>query len=169
MAALGFQGVSAAMAKLEKHKLLVLGSITETKRRIVRHVLNDLVKNSPQWSGNLASQWYVEVHGKKGSYRPIAGYSAQRTRDEAYSMGDDPAVSQTLAREYVTIDEIRWNSKVQISNYAPYADQVEKGIGPEGTQGIRPENILASYGAVAMVGYVSVKYNNLRYLRGLAI
>ena len=168
MAAIGFQGVAAALAKLVKHKLLIRGSITDTKRRVVRHVLKDLVTNSPQWSGNLAQQWYVEFHGQKGHYQQIASYGEARTRDEAYSMGDDPAVSQTLAREYAKIDKIRWNSKIEIVNYAPYASDVEAGVGPDGLA-IRPENQLASYGGVAMVGYVTMKYNNLRYLKGLAI
>ena len=175
MAQVGFKGVDNMMRKLDKHKLLVLGSIAATKRQVVTAVMVDLVKNSPQWSGNLASQWYVEFHGHKGSYRPIPDYvepHSWRYTDDHYSMGDDPAVSQTIAREKAKIENIRWNSKVQIINYAPYASDVEAGFGPEGFSGqprpIRPENILASYGKVAMAAYVTTKYNNLRYLRRAA-
>lgn len=176
MASIGFTGLQAAMRKLEKHKLLIHGQIADTKRRIVKHVLTDLVTNSPQWSGNLASQWYVEhASSPKGSYKPLPEYMTPYAWEPLYDphqMGDNPAVANTLARELPKVASIKWNSSVKIVNYAPYAEDVENNIGPEGMDGtqheIRPENLLPSYGAVAMVGYASMKYNNLRYLRGLA-
>lgn len=162
----GFQGVDRLMARLEQKKALIYGQITDTKKRIVRHVLTDLVKGSPQWSGNLASQWYVEFHGQRGSYHQIANYSAETWyANQHYQMGDDPAVTRTLNRELPKIDGIRWNSKVRIVNYAPYAAEVEQGIGPEG-QPIRDENL--ELGRVAMVAYVANKYNNIRTLKRLA-
>lgn len=163
------QGIDKIMAKLEKHKLLVHGTITSTKRAVVQSVLEDLVRHSPQWSGNLAQQWYVETTGYSGGYHPKRTYISPEDDGpgdvEPYQMGDDPAVSYTLRREAKRIASIRWNSKVQIVNHAPYAAEVEEGKGPGNTQ-IRQENRLASYGGVAMVGYVTTKYNNLRYIKG---
>ena len=177
MPTIGFNGVKTAMAKLEKAKKLIPEQIAKTKRRIVNAVLTDLVTNSPQWSGNLARQWYVEhASSPKGQYRQITGYKppdSWEATDEHYNMGDNPAVAYTLRRERAKIEKIKWNSTVRIVNYAPYAEEVEMNMGPIGRSGqrlaIRSENIHAQYGAVAMVGYASMKYSNLRYLKNLAV
>ena len=159
------KGMDGMIAKLKKHKLLMEDEITDTKQRLAKLVFTDLVRGSPQWSGNLASNWYIEFHGNTGSYRPIPGYSEenwQRTEGEdLYQVGDDPAVSNTIGRELPKIPSIRWNSKVTIANYTPYAAEVEEGIGPFGP--IRDVNY--KYGQIAMVGYVMAKYSKLRTLK----
>lgn len=156
-------GIEGMMAKLKRHELLVKGKIAETKRRLVTDIFTDLVKGSPQWSGNLASNWYIEFTGSKGSYRPVAGYSDNNwQRDEPYQLGDDPAVTSTLDRELPKVSQIKWNTNVKLVNYAPYALEVEAGTGPDGKP-IREENY--RYGQIAMVGYVSTKYNALRTLK----
>ena len=165
------KGINAMVAKLRKHQLIMQGKITETKRKLVRDVFTDLVKGSPQWSGNLASNWYIEFHGNKGSYSPIDNYDPQNWKDvEHYQAGADPAVSRTLQRELSKLNQIRWNSKVQIVNYTPYAQEVEDGQGP-GYKGIRPENYKFTgtgskqYGRIAMKEYVLMKYGQLRTLK----
>lgn len=175
---IGFTGIDAAIAKLQRNKLLVRGQLTDTKKRLVRHVLTDLIMNSPQWSGNLVAQWHLELHGSRGAYRQIAEYVPPeqfRGRSDPNQMGDLPA-HVVLQEQLALISLIRWNSKIRITNYAPYASEVEDNIGPasnDATQdgdhkGIRLENRLASYGRVAMIGYVEMKYSNLRKLRTLA-
>jgi hypothetical protein len=77
-------------------------------------------------------------------------------------VGDDPAVSTTLARELAKVADIRWNSKVQLVNYTPYASEVEAGTGPNGKP-IRKENY--KYGQIAMAAYVVTKYSSLRTLK----
>ena len=157
------KNIDGFIAKLKKHKLLVQGQVAETKRRLVRDIFTDLVQGSPQWSGNLASNWYIEFHGNEGRYSKIAGYKPKDwKRDDPYHAGDDPAVSKTLMRELPKIANIRWNSKVQIVNYAPYASDVEAGLGPDGKP-IREANY--KYGQIAMAGYVTAKYSQLRTLK----
>ena len=172
MAAIEFKGVEQMMAKLKKHELLVLGRVTATKRNIIKKIFTDLVEHSPQWSGNLASNWYIEFHGKTGSYVQNQNYVPPdmfKWKDNPQQMGNDPAVREALTRELPKLAEIRWNSKVRIMNYTPYASDVEQNIGPVspiwGQRDIREENKLASYGGVAMVGYVIMKYKNLRNLK----
>ena len=149
--------------KLKKHELQAKGNIAATKRRLVKDVFTDLVKGSPQWSGNLAQNWYIEFHGFTGTYEPIPGYDEKNWNEgEHYQVGANPAVARTLGREVPRIAQIRWNSKVQIANYTPYAEEVEAGQGPDGKP-IREENY--KYGQIAMVGYVNVKYNALRTLK----
>lgn len=165
---LKLHGVEAAMEKLKKHELLVKGKIADTKRNLIRAVMYDLILHSPQWSGNLASQWYVETNlNTNGAYRPLPGYMAPdmwRSTENPYVRGDDPALHMTASRELPGVSNIKWNTKVRIVNHAPYALEVENNIGPPG-KSIREENQLASYGGVAMVGYVTMKYSNLRNIK----
>jgi len=171
---LEFKGVEAAIARIRKAEIDLQNKVAETKKRLVRHIITDLISNSPQWSGNLAQQWYVEYTGHSGSYHQKHSYVPPELwrgqpfvrGEEPYHMGDNPAVSYTLGRELPKVEGIRWNTKVTIANHAPYAEEVEAGIGPNGRP-IRSEN-LGYAGGVAMVAYVTLKYKNLRYLRGLA-
>lgn len=176
---IGFTGIDAAIKKLEKHKLLIKGQVTDTKKRLVRHVLTDLILQTPQWSGNLVSQWYLEFHGHKGAYRQTSDYVPPekfRGRADPLQMGDMPAHAQ-LSEQLALVSEIRWNTKVRIVNYAPYAAEVEDNLGPHhfdatgdgDRRDIREVNRLASYGKVAMVGYVTMKYNRLSTIKRLAI
>ena len=157
------KNIDGFIAKLRKHQLIVEGHVTETKRRLVRDIFTDLVQGSPQWSGNLASNWYIEFHGNTGRYKKIRDYKVRDwRRDDPYYAGADPAVTKTLNRELPKIADIRWNSKIQIVNYAPYAASVEMGVGPEGRK-IRDVNY--KYGQIAMAGYVVAKYSQLRTLK----
>ena len=165
-----FTGIDAAVAKMKKDGLRIKESVTEIKQKLVYEVYSDLVNLSPQWSGNLAKQWYIEVSGRKGSYRRISTYvSPKNSKGPSsvhYQRGDDPAVSEAIIRELSKISDIKWNSKVSIINHAPYAADVEAGIGPttaKGTLAIRPENLY--YGRVAMSEFVARKYNKLSTLR----
>lgn len=157
------KGINGMIAKLQKHKLIVAGEIANVKRKLVTDVFTDLVRGSPQWSGNLAQNWYIEFHGHRGTYSPIRGYdSSNWNKGDHYQVGDDPAVTITLARELAKVSQIRWNSKVQLVNYTPYAAAVEAGDGPDGRP-IRDVNY--KYGQIAMAGYVQTKYSALRTLK----
>ena len=157
------KNIDGFIAKLKKHQLLVEGQVTETKRRLVRDIFTDLVQGSPQWSGNLASNWYIEFHGNTGGYKKIRDYRVRDwRRDDPYYAGADPAVTKTLNRELPKTAGIRWNSKIQIVNYAPYAASVEMGVGPGGRP-IRDVNY--KHGQIAMAGYVVAKYSQLRTLK----
>ena len=79
-------------------------------------------------------------------------------------MGSDPAVSMTVARELQKIKEIRYNSIVKFVNRMPYAEEVERGVGPS-RKPIRDVNRLASYGGVAMIGYLDMKYSAKRMIK----
>ena len=74
------KNIDGFIAKLRKHQLIVEGQVTETKRRLVRDIFTDLVEGSPQWSGNLASNWYIEFHGNAGRYKKIRDYKVRDWR-----------------------------------------------------------------------------------------
>jgi hypothetical protein len=172
------RGSQDFMNKLKKDKVKLLNKTAETHRRIVKHIFTDIVTFTPQWSGNTASNWYIMFKGVPASYHELPGYKPPYMWEpgdtEPYQLGSDPVVSETIARELVKLPRIRWNTKVTIVNKTPYAEDLENNIGPMGEfdyepREIREVNLHPNYGKVAMVAYVSVKYNNLRTLKRLAI
>lgn len=190
MAQAGFTGIEAAIQKLRKHKLLVPGKIAQAKRNLVYAVWVDLVKNTPQWSGNLVENWYIEVAGRKGSYQEVEeyvdpiGWDARtwlEDNGEPYKRGDNLEIHKADGKRLV--DTIRWNSGVKIVNYAPYASFVDQNMGPpipyknkedqwhlskKFKKAFREVNIHPNYGRVAMVGYVTTKYKVLRNTKRFA-
>lgn len=179
MPTLRTRGTKEFLAKLQKDKAKILGKVTETHQRLVYAILVDLVTLTPQWSGNLASNWQLEFHSYSARYRELQGKKAfEVVRGSAmmadfapYQKGDDPAVSIALDREVWKIPQIRWNSKVKITNPTSYASDVNEGRGPLSVNGqelpIRDVNLHPAYGGVAMVGFIDMKYNKLTNLRRL--
>ena len=153
----GDGGAAAFKARLKAVMPTIEAEINTKYRKLVRKVFTDLVENSPQWSGNLASNWRIG----SGGYAQITGYNPQDWyKENPYQVGSDPAVAMTLMREVPKLDAITYKSPVRIFNPTPYAADVEAGQGPNGRP-IREVNKLAEYGGVAMIGYVNQKYNLL--------
>lgn len=165
------RGTRELVNQMKRDITRLKGTVTATHRNLVKTMFLDLVAHTPQWSGELAMHWGIEVHGSTspaaysinnpGWERRVA---ADRRDPEPYQMGSDPAVSITVARELKKIESIRYNSNVRFVNRMPYAEEVERGVGPNGKP-IRDVNRLASYGGVAMVGYLDAKYRNLNQIR----
>lgn len=172
--ALETKGTRNLMAKLKKDMQFLPGQLQATHQRLVRDIFTDLVTNTPQYTGNLARNWTIEFTGVPGKpYQESVERRVIRTEGfksynadtiEVYSAGDDPAVSMVLARELAKIPLIKYNTIVTMRNTTPYAEEVEANYGPNGHD-IRPENIHPTYGKVAMVGYIEMKYKQLRTLR----
>ena len=171
--ALETKGTRSLMAKLKKDMQFLPGQVQATHQRLVRDIFTDLVTNTPQYTGNLARNWTIEFTGVPGkSYGESAdkrdlqelGFKKYRDANEVYERGDDPAVGDTLDRELKKIPLIKYNTIVTMRNTTPYAEEVEANEGPLGAE-IRKENIHPTYGKVAMVGYVEMKYRQLRTLR----
>lgn len=171
--ALETKGTRNLMAKLKKDMQFLPGQLQATHQRLVRDIFTDLVTNTPQYTGNLARNWTIEFTGVPGKpYGESAdkrdlqqlGFKKYQDLNEVYQMGMDPAVGDTLDRELKKISFIKYNTIVTMRNTTPYAEEVEANEGPMGAE-IRPENIHPTYGKVAMVGYIEMKYKQLRTLR----
>lgn len=168
------KGTQSLMAKLKKDLQFLPGQLQATHQRLVKDIFTDLVTNTPQYTGNLARNWTIEFTGVPGKpYGESVERRMIRTEGfraynadtiEVYEAGSDPAVSLTLNRELKKIPLIKYNTIVTMRNTTPYAEEVEANYGPDGLE-IRPENIHPTYGKVAMVGYVEMKYRQLSTLR----
>ena len=158
-------GTSELAQRLHKDVAKIKGSIQRTHQNLVRRMFLDLVAHTPQWSGDLASHWAIEFHGKSAPAPFTQGLG--RVVKDPYQMGSEPTVSMTVAREMSKIPEIRYNSKVSFVNKMPYASEVQAGVGPYNPKTgdyreIRDENKL--FGKVAMIAYIDAKYRNKREL-----
>lgn len=61
-------------------------------------VFTSLVTGSPQWSGNLTSNWNYSVGSPDESYFEIANKKGSRDSDRIFIRGDDPAKGRAIAR-----------------------------------------------------------------------
>ena len=151
--------------RLRKDVAKIKGSIQMTHQNLVRRMFIDLVVHTPQWSGDLASHWAIEFHGKSAP-APFTAGLGERFK-EPYQMGSEPAIRVAVTRELAKIPEIKYNSKVSFVNNMPYTSEVQAGVGPYNPKTgdyreIRDENKL--FGKVAMVAFIDAKYRNKREL-----
>jgi hypothetical protein len=58
------KGIEQLINKLDRQKLAAQRKVQTTVRNIAKNIFIDLVKNTPQWSGNLASHWSI-VYGDR--------------------------------------------------------------------------------------------------------
>jgi hypothetical protein len=157
LSAKGLQGMidQVVYAKLQAEK-----RVTFEYRNLLYNMFHDVVAGTPQWSGNLATNWGIEVAGAPGvRYREHPGYlHTYYGRIAVQKMGNDPAVRETLDRELPKLNNLKWNSKVTFINRTPYAADVQAGVGPNGLP-IRQVNLDAA-GQVIMLNGIKVKYQN---------
>lgn len=164
MGVLGKNNINAFSAKTARQRQQIKTKAAVFIRQKALLVLKDAIKVSPQWSGNFAANWWVEVKGQQGAYTPkfkvnpwqslqaskgVKGRMKQQGDPEAlqYVMGLDPA-------EY--LNNIQWNSVLRLVNYAPVADAIENREIP-----LRPVNtqVIGSQGVVA---FLKTKYSFIR-------
>lgn len=158
MFAVKTRGLTALLQKLDRHKVRVQKNIVKAKVDLATKVFMSVVEGSPQWSGNLAANWKVELGGSGAAYSPIPGYDpANWATTDAYVVGHPIAVGQAIP-ELQKLSGAKWDSRIAISNSTPYASEVEAGHGPNGRP-IRPENYV--YGQIAMVAYAMTKFGVL--------
>lgn len=158
MFAVKTRGLAALLQKLDRHKAYVQRGIVKAKVDLATKVFMSVVEGSPQWSGNLAANWKIELDGAGAGYSPIANYKPLGwSSSEVYEMGHPTAIGHATP-ELQNLSKVRWNSRIGVSNSTPYASEVEAGQGPEGHM-IRPENY--HYGQIAMVAYAMTKFGVL--------
>ena len=165
-------GASAFGKKMKLDLERFKARVTKTHQNLAKMIIRDLIVNSPQWSGELAMHWGIEFAGKSAPQAGTVdnpGWAARESVLPAlfspFQMGMEPAVSVAIAREFRKVPSITYKDTLVFINRMPYAQDVENGVGPNGRP-IRVENQLSSYGGVAMVGYIDMKYSKLKGYKG---
>lgn len=158
-AVMSAKGLAALNSNAQQALLRAQGRVTEDLQERVLTMFVDLLQVTPQWSGNLVSNWQIVVGGqtRAQAYQELPNKSIAWGRIGVHKMGDQEAVDYTLSRELPRINTIRWNSKLAFVNVAPYAEEVQRGQGPDG-RAIRDVNKDA-VGSVMMATYIATKYN----------
>lgn len=173
--ALKITGLEQTIKKLRNAAARHEIKVTEAYRNFVWTVFEDVVRHTPQWSGNLASNWRLEVGGAwvgHGGYRQHPHYAEEGRKLHLPPLYAGHPAATTSALEWAApaILRVRWNSIVRVVNYSPYAEDVEAGIGPDDsaireTNKHRGPNVPAH--GIAMVEYAITKYGKYTY-RNLA-
>lgn len=84
-----------------------------------KEVYKSIVMISPQWSGNLTSNWNYSAGLPDLSYTEIPEKKLTDGKNKApFEMGSDPAVSKALTKA-AQIKLVPWRSPVYITNTTP--------------------------------------------------
>lgn len=154
MVDIDFSGVDAFLTQLDALQRSFNESVNERFKMWVQEIFVDIVQLTPQWSGNLASNWFIGVNSQSESEQTIPEKAFMWPIDAyalPYERGDSPAVDVSIAR----IDDEKYGylDTVYIYNPTEIAPQVEEHL-----INIRPVNLLD--GRVAMVSHAAFFYSS---------
>lgn len=154
--------VSAFVKALQAERARLNLEIRMAYRQWAVVIHADIATLTPQWGGNLASNWYLDIGAPTSTAQELGDLGVRSYRSKAaglrapYSRGADPAVANSLARgKAFPIPTI--TDHVFIHNPVEYAEAVELDVGP---RPIRAVNRVprATTGKVAMVYHAQLKY-----------
>lgn len=152
MVELDTSGIDAFLLQLDALQKSFNFQVNAKYRQWVDVIFTDIVELTPQWSGNLAANWYVGKDAMSASESTIAAKESMWPLDlysVPYERGDPDAVSISLAR--METQEFVWADQVYIYNPTSIAPQVEAE-----SIYIRPENKVD--GRVHMIAHAEYFY-----------
>jgi hypothetical protein len=146
------KAIDLEMARLDRE-------ISEVFYFWTTRIFVDLVRQSPQWSGDLATNWNYSVKEPNYSYTKIENKATGRdgvvdkrrmaVGKIVYQKDMDPAVAEALTR-MKSVAPPTWRDTVYFANATPIAPYVEAH-----SIYIRPVNLIQ--GQVAMIAYTVTK------------
>lgn len=153
MVDLDITGIDAFLSAIETEQKNFNNQISEKYREWLRVIFYDIVELTPQWSGNLAANWFISTSSSTGSEETIAEKSYMWPLSpfvEPHQRGDEPAVSISKAR----FDEevFGYSNQVYIFNPAEIAPEVE-------AQSIYIRGVNLLDGRVAMIAHAYSFYS----------
>lgn len=146
--------VNAWKRKTESAKRKIKSSATSYVRMQVKKVFIEAVKVSPQWSGNYAFNWYIEVRTQQGAYSPAFKVKPWQSLKDPKKAGDNAAISAAMRYLDEMLEPVKWNSAVKLVNYAPVAALIESG-----EVNLRPQNIIP--GGYGVIKHLEMKFKYL--------
>lgn len=149
------KNINAWRVKTKKQKEAIRLKAGVYVQRKAMSVLKDALMVSPQWSGNYAYNWNIEITGfSGGSYSPR--YKNKNNGswflENPKKAGDPEAINAALAWNEEIIENVKWNSRITLVNRAPVAEMIEAG-----TVNLRPENLIP--GGMGVIAYLKTKYS----------
>jgi len=150
---LDLSGLDTFLQQVEAEQRSFNNQISVKFREWVRRIFYDIVELTPQWSGNLAANWYVSTSSMDGPEQTIPEKSyfwPKPSYAEPHKRGDEPAVS--ISKERFNDVEFGYSNQVFIFNPTEIAPAVESQSIP-----LRGVNLLD--GRVAMIAHAYSFYS----------
>lgn len=125
MVDIDFSGVDAFLAQLETAQKAFNNQLTEKYREWVKAIFYDIIELTPQWSGNLAANWFISTSSESGAEETIPEkeeYWPLRPGTEPHRRGDAEAVDISKARFDPSFG---YSEQIFIFNPTEIAPQVE--------------------------------------------
>ena len=154
MVDIDFSGVDAFLQALEREQISFNTQVSAKYRQWVRIIFNDIVELTPQWSGNLASNWNISLSSgqldeqtisRKAHMWPLPPFV------EPFQRGDSPAVDISKAR----FDDVMFGYSDQVYIYNP--SEIANAVENQSIY-IRGVNLLD--GRVAMIAHAQAFYSS---------
>jgi len=124
---MGFiRNINAWKTKTESMKARIKSSATSYVQRQVFVVLKEAVRVSPQYSGDYAFNWVIEVKGAQGAYDHRYKKNPWFT-ETPRQQGDLEIIAAVMKYAEDVRPLIKWNSIVSLKNYSPTAEIIESG------------------------------------------
>lgn len=146
--------VNAWKKKTEAAKRKVKSSATVYVRAQAKKVLIEAVRISPQWSGNYAYNWILEVRSQPGAYDPRFKVTPWQSLKSPRQAGDAEVMSASMRYLDEMLEPIKWNSTIRLVNYSPVAELIESG-----QANLRPENLIP--GGYGVIKHLETKFKYL--------
>ncbi len=156
------KGADAFRAALQAALVQIPAEVSFRYARWTMRVFEDLVKNTPQWSGDTAANWNYSVDAPEDEYRKIIakdvywdkeGKHPPYNRPEPLQRGDWAAVWAALSRAQDKTAP-RFDQKVYFTNQTPIAPDLETN-----PAWIRPSNLVDN--AVQMASFTARKWKQV--------
>lgn len=151
---IGLKNINAWTKKSEAAKKRIQSKATEYVQNKVREVLKDALRVSPQFSGNMAVNWFIETN-QTGNARAIGKFKMEPWQKlpqaSRHIAGHPDAINYNLQMlNAEAIRNLKWNSKIRLTNYTIAAEKIEAG-----EVKLRPGNLIP--GGVGVLAYLKTK------------
>lgn len=147
-------------AELDAAILHLDNQVSEAFHNWTMHIFIDLVESTPQWSGDLAANWYYSLNSPSSEYHEIPAKAIHWapkgfTAVTPLRRGDPFAVTASVHRA-TEGPKPTWRDKVYFTNNTPIAFDVENRLVT-----VRAVNLVDRQ--VAMASFIAYKWRNLPY------
>lgn len=157
-------GIEALKKRIKNVTTKAEVSATALLKHRTRLILNELVLNTPQWSGSTAASWVVEIatypaskyHYTYAENQLKTDKTDWRKQKPVRQLGNPDALFVAKQINDERISSIRYNSKVSIRNMSPIADEL--ATSPDFS--LRPGNFLP--GDYLAIQHTVNKFKNLK-------
>lgn len=151
----GFEAIPAFVRDLDLAFAEMDRQMSAEFAQFTKKLFGELVRGTPQWTGDLTNAWNYSINTPDPAYSEIANKTENQqhwSKADVFQRGAEPAVSAAISKAANVHPS--WRDVVYFHNPAPIAEKVENL-----RVMIRPINLVD--GRVAMAQYMYDKYSSI--------